>query len=52
MHPDRAVVLSVHHRDEEAPELIPDPEVHRPEGWLEEEQPFVPDPEAQPPDDW
>ena len=45
-------ILCVYCRDEEAPELIPDPAAQRPDGWLGEEEPFIPDPMARPPDDW
>ena len=39
-------------RDEDAPAKIPDMDVEKPEGWLDDGSEFIPDPESSKPEDW
>ena len=39
-------------RDEDAPAKIPDVDVEKPEGWLDDGPEFIPDPESSKPEDW
>ena len=44
--------LIAHRRDEDAPAKIPDMDVEKPEGWLDDGPEFIPDPESSKPKDW
>jgi len=41
-----------HYRDEDEPEMIPDIDAKKPEGWLDDEPELIPDPDAEIPSDW